>query len=243
MTSPRAADATGGSPEDDRSSSQRHTSDARLEAAGALRALGSAFIGHQPDDALLQEIADVASRLRDRVEATAPRQHAFFQPNVSLFDGSVGQGPAAVRRISFPDSVVSGQANPLSFGAALWRDADAANLSVTIGPALEGAPGRAHGGVVAALIDELMGFALSFEGSPAFTGRLTISYRAPTPVGVEVTGRAWISERRPRTLDIAAELHHGETLLAEAEGRFVKVDLSRFLTRSPGVSPTADDPG
>ena len=107
--------------------------------------------------------------------------------------------------------------------ANLWRTGDEAVVEVALGPAFEGAPGQAHGGVVAALFDEVMGLALSVTGSLAFTGKLAVTYQAPT---------RWASRCGPRpgrrtaavaSLTIAAELHSGPTLLAEAEGLFIAV--------------------
>ena len=69
------------------------------------------------------------------------------------------------------------------------REGDEAVLTVTLGSAFEGAPGRAHGGVVATLIDEAMGMVLHIVGTPAFTGRLTVNYRAPTPLNEHLEDR------------------------------------------------------
>lgn len=60
-------------------------------------------------------------------------------------------------------------------------------------------PARAHGGIVAAVFDDTMGFVLSMQGTPAFTGRLTDSYLAPTPVGEELEFRARLRERSTPT--------------------------------------------
>ena len=48
--------------------------------------------------------------------------------------------------------------------------------------AYEGPPGCVHGGVIAALFDELLGVANITSGVGAMTGTLTIKYRSPTPL-------------------------------------------------------------
>ena len=93
-------------------------------------------------------------------------------------------------RTNFPYDIVTGKANPMGMAADITRDGDVAVLRIALGPAFEGAPGRAHGGAVAALVDEVMGFVLSIHATPAYTGRLTVTYRAPTPLGVELEIRA-----------------------------------------------------
>jgi acyl-coenzyme A thioesterase PaaI-like protein len=100
---------------------------------------------------------------------------------------------------------------------------------VTLGAAFEGAPGRAHGGIVAALIDETMGLVLSISSTLAFTGRLTITYRAPTPLGVRLQTRARLDSRSGRKLIITAELKADDLLLAQAEGLFIAVEPEHFL--------------
>jgi acyl-coenzyme A thioesterase PaaI-like protein len=54
---------------------------------------------------------------------------------------------------------------------------------VTLGAAYEGPPGMVHGGVSALLLDQVCGEAASAGGSPGMTGRLTLHYRRPTPLG------------------------------------------------------------
>jgi acyl-coenzyme A thioesterase PaaI-like protein len=101
-------------------------------------------------------------------------------------------------------------------------------LHATLGDAFEGAPGRAHGGIVAALFDEAMGFVLSIACTPAFTGRLSVTYRAPVPLGVPLEFRARLTRRDGRKLLMAGEARHGDTLLAQADSLFVAVDSKRF---------------
>jgi acyl-coenzyme A thioesterase PaaI-like protein len=205
------------------------TSEARLAAAAALRRLGNAFVSHQVDDAHLREITEQVTALLPAVEAAPGRAHAFLSRGPDSLADRMAGGEETAPDSVFPDCVVSGRANPMGMEAKLWREGGGALMEVTLGPAFEGAPGRAHGGVVAALFDELMGLALSTTGSLAFTGRLAVTYRAPTPLGVLLQGRAWFSHQTGRKLTIAAELHSGPTLLAEAEGLFITVEAEHFV--------------
>jgi acyl-coenzyme A thioesterase PaaI-like protein len=206
-----------------------HTSDARLLAGASLRRLGNAVVAHQADDDLLTEISERADALASLVEAAPARTHAFLESGVNIFEAPVPEGDAGARRTAFPDCVISGRANPMGVAARLWREGDEAVCRVTLGAAFEGAPGRAHGGIVAALIDETMGLVMSISSTPAFTGRLSVTYRAPTPVGEPLEVRARLSDRTGRKMTITAELRSSERLLAEAEGLFIVVDPDRFF--------------
>ena len=200
--------------------------EARVRAATALRKLNHAMVAHRADLDTLEEIADQAALLRAALEGHPRRVHPFK----STADFSM-PGPEELStkpKPLFGDSIVSGRANPMGMEASLWKDGDEAVMQVTLGPAFEGAPDRAHGGVMAALIDELMGQVLGILGTPAFTGRLTVTYRNPTPLGVEMIGRARALDWTGRKITMSAEMHAGDTLIAEAEALFIAVDPAHF---------------
>ena len=73
-----------------------------------------------------------------------------------------------------------------------------------------------------------MGFVLSMERTPAFTGRLSVSYRAPTPVGEALEFRCRLADRDGRKLLIAGEARHRDQLIAEAEGLSISIPIERF---------------
>lgn len=123
----------------------------------------------------------------------------------------------------FPDCIVSGQANPMGVAITVHREGDDAVARVGFGPAFEGAPGRAHGGVVAAVFDDTLGFVLSMVQTPAFTGQLTVSYLAPTPVGEDLEFRARLRERNGRKLLIEGEERHDGQLVATCEVLFISI--------------------
>jgi acyl-coenzyme A thioesterase PaaI-like protein len=206
-----------------------HTSEARLALAATLRRLGNALVAHQPDDALLAEIARQVDGLVPRVEAAPQRPHAFLEHGPAIFSRAVAEGTAVVPRNAFPDCVVSGRANPMGIAAQLWREEDEAVCRVTLGEAFEGAPGRAHGGVVAALIDETMGLVMSISATPAFTGRLAVTYRAPTPLGQPLEVRARLAGRAGRKITVTSELRSAQRLLAQGEGVFIAVEPEHFF--------------
>jgi acyl-coenzyme A thioesterase PaaI-like protein len=201
---------------------------ARIDAAAAMRQLGHAIVGHDVDDDTFHTLTTTVLELLARVEASPPRSALTPDMNGGLFAVPPPQGGA--RGSHFPDCIVTGPANPMGVAAQTRRDGDDAVVLATLGEAFEGAPGRAHGGIVAALFDEAMGFVLSIACTPAFTGRLTVTYRAPVPLGVALEFRARLTRRDGRKLWMAGEARHGDTVLAEAEALFVAVDPERFAS-------------
>ncbi len=87
-------------------------------------------------------------------------------------------------------------------------------------------PGTAravHGGTVALIVDELMGVVNRVAGRRAFTARLQVHLRAPTPVDVELTFRAWEHRRDGRKIIIRAEGRVDDALIVEADALFIEV--------------------
>jgi acyl-coenzyme A thioesterase PaaI-like protein len=201
-------------------------SPARLGAAEAMRRLGHAIVGHDVDDTAFLLLTKTVEGLVADVEASPRRPRPTLNMSRDLFVVPPPQG--GVRGSHFTDCIVTGPANPMGVAAEVLRDGDDAVLRSTLGDAFEGAPGRAHGGMVAALFDEVMGFVLSITCTPAFTGRLTVTYRAPVPIGVPLEFRARLTGREGRKLLMAGEARDGDTILAEAEALFVAVDPERF---------------
>jgi acyl-coenzyme A thioesterase PaaI-like protein len=94
----------------------------------------------------------------------------------------------------------------------------------------QGPPGYAHGGVIAAALDEAMALVLLAESTPAVTARLEVDLLAPAPVGTFVRVEAELEESDARTLRLRARARSedgGE--LAVARGVFVRLGPSGTL--------------
>lgn len=211
------------------------TTPARLAAAAALRRLNHALVAHECDEDTLGELATVADRLavrlaagvrRDRASQLAEHAHRMFSlPSGSSSDDLVsGTDVHGV----MSDRAVGGYANPTAVDVDVRYERDEAVATVVLGRAFEGAPGRAHGGVVAAVFDDVTGYVLRLAGTPAFTGRLSVAYHAPTPIDVPLEFRSRLAERLERKLLITAECRNGDEIVASAEATFITVDPERF---------------
>lgn len=212
-------------PADPTTSSPLQAETSRIHAATALRALAHAFVAHRAPQGLLERIATSAEGLTAALLTQDRRLRSIDAMKHGLFGAEVPDGASVDH---FPDCVVSGLANPMGIAIRVHREGDESVARVTLGPAFEGAPGRAHGGIVAAIFDDAMGFVLTMEKQPAFTGQLTVTYRAPTPVGEELEFRARLVQRRDRKLIIRGEAMAGSTVVADAEGLFIAIPLERF---------------
>jgi acyl-coenzyme A thioesterase PaaI-like protein len=90
----------------------------------------------------------------------------------------------------------------------------------------QGYPGVVHGGIVAAMLDEVAGRAVMSEDFEHFmmTARLDIRYRKPVPVETRLQLSGWVDRRSGRTAKARGELRLPDGSLA-AEAEAVLIDL------------------
>ena len=201
----------------------------RAEAAGALRELGHEFLLSELSEDQLTKIAKHAKELHEELKETPNRVREVHSGALDDYKMTVPNDGRDEKHQLFADSVVSGDSNPMGINAKLWREGEVAVIEAPLEKAFEGAPGRAHGGMVAALIDETMGLVMSIQGVVAFTVQLDVAYRAPTPIFRPIVAKAWLDHVDRRKLFIACEVRDGDTICAEAKGIFVSVDPTKFL--------------
>jgi acyl-coenzyme A thioesterase PaaI-like protein len=208
--------------------------DARIRMATALQRLGHAAVGHRLHPELVLHIAETAARLADDVSACTPRDRTAeiaMNPRFARLLDGVEREPIGLDGEPmdlFRDSIVSGRTNPMGIGLQVRRTGDEVVATTALGPAFEGAPGRAHGGVVAAIIDETMGYVLPIIGELAYTANLNIDYVAPAPLHQELRISARLRDRAGRKLWIEAHGASEDGTFVRAEALFLAVDLGRF---------------
>jgi acyl-coenzyme A thioesterase PaaI-like protein len=200
------------------------TDDARSEAAAALRDLVHAFAAHDPDDDALNALADAARA------HTVELSRAAHRDRLALMRAAVGERgfPGISGGSGFADRAVGGSANPTGVELDVRFEGEEVVAEVVLRRAFEGAPGRAHGGIVAAAFDDVTGFVIGLMREPAFTGELTVRYVAAVPVDETLVMRARLDGRERRKLFISAEARADEQLVATCRAIYVTVDPSRF---------------
>jgi acyl-coenzyme A thioesterase PaaI-like protein len=93
---------------------------------------------------------------------------------------------------------------------------------LTLGADFQGWEGIAHGGIVATILDEVMGWALASTDAWGYTAKMSIEYRRPVPVGARIRGEGRLVARRRRLLTLTGRLvdiNTGE-VLATAEALY-----------------------
>jgi acyl-coenzyme A thioesterase PaaI-like protein len=191
----------------------------RSRVGSAIRELHHSVVGHQNDASTLSVLADDLERWVRSLQRGAPRsrpRESFAAVTKSSYDGQI-------LNPGYEERPFSGMASPFAFGGEVVRRGDMLVTEISFGPAHEGAPGRVHGGMVAALFDDLTGYVTQLVGNLAFTGELRVRYEAPVPIGVKLTANAWLHDREGRKLFVDGELLQDGNRLALVEAIYITV--------------------
>jgi acyl-coenzyme A thioesterase PaaI-like protein len=142
----------------------------------------------------------------------------------------------------FPYSPIIGRRNPLAPPAVFEARDGRIHGHVTFDAAYTGPPKSVHGGVIAALFDELLGSANLVREVGGMTGTLRIVYRNPSPIGEELRVEGWVDRIEGRKVFACGTLHHGDLLLAEADGIFIQGSMQRFAEAEAAEDERQADP-
>ena len=213
----------------------------RRRAGRAVRDLGHALVGHRADSVLLEEVAAALEGITKQLSGGASRSRA----TVDFGDHTKESATSGTQLESYDDRPFSGLASPWGLDVEVHHHGQEVEATVTLREAHEGAPGRSHGGIVAALFDDVFGFILGVIRQPAFTGELSIRYEAATPLHRPLVCRGRLAERSGRKLWIEGELVDvtapGAPVVARGKGLFITVDPKRFAqTMELPVPPDED---
>ncbi len=85
----------------------------------------------------------------------------------------------------------------------------------------QGYDGWLHGGILAAVLDDVMANWFYMRGIKAVTGKMEIRYRAPVPIGSHLKAESWLTERRGGLGMLRCKAVNGSgDVLAEATGTY-----------------------
>ncbi len=171
------------------------------------------------------ETADIASgldALASRLEAFVPTPHPPRYLNADRSD--------AMDEERMPYDVVIGPFNPLALPVRIELDPPRAIGHACFTVPYEGPPGCVHGAVIAGAFDMVCNAANHMAGLAGPTARLTVRYRRPTLLGVDLVFEAQVLEARGRRTTTTARIVQDGMVTAEAQGLFVALDRREVMT-------------
>lgn len=118
-----------------------------------------------------------------------------------------------------------GRHNPIGLHLVFERVDDGVLARYRPRPEDQGFPELMHGGLLALLLDEAMGWAMYADNVFAVTARMETRYRRPVPLAGELVARSAITRRRGRRIEVAAALTDEQgAVLVEASALFLRMD-------------------
>lgn len=135
-----------------------------------------------------------------------------------------------------PHCLGCGSQNPAGMGLRMRLDGEIIRGDVTFDQRQQGAPGIAHGGAVATVLDDALGSLLVVLETPAVTANINVDFRAPALLHHPMTVEARSTARDGRKLHLTARLlDERAVVVAEARALFLAVDLAHFAQGGEGV--------
>jgi acyl-coenzyme A thioesterase PaaI-like protein len=132
-----------------------------------------------------------------------------------------------MKQASSRSCFVCGVENPFGLHLSFYQEEPGQVMAEIVLPSqFQGYPGVAHGGIVAAMLDEVTGRSHMGVEPPRFmyTARLEVRYRKNVPIGQPLKLVGTAGKSRGRTAAASGALYDQEgTLLAEADALLVDI--------------------
>ncbi len=120
---------------------------------------------------------------------------------------------------------VCGRDNPIGFHLHFFQDNEkCVRADYTPKEEHQGFPGVMHGGLVTALLDEVLGRTAIANEVWCMTAKLDVRFRKPVPIGERLKLKGEITRHNGRVLEGKGELRLSDgTIAAEAHGTYLKI--------------------
>lgn len=148
------------------------------------------------------------------------------EPFRATFDGLEEQLPIGQADDRFHQCFGCGPGHPTGLHVRCFKTADGVMSPIIVPAQYNGPPGAAHGGIVAAYLDEVLAAAVKRATTrAAVTGELTVRYMKPVPVETPIIGKGSLVADHGRYVDVEGRLEELESgrVLATARARFFPI--------------------
>jgi len=145
--------------------------------------------------------------------------------------GGAGDGDTGAKLQPHHDyCYVCGPNNPAAADITLRCNTNQVIGEVKLDHRHQGVPGLAHGGVIAAIVDEIAGSLLIAHSLRFVTARLDVEYIAPVPIDQPLSLTAWLDQAHGRKHTVITEIRSGTVLLATGRALFITVPIDHFTS-------------
>lgn len=120
---------------------------------------------------------------------------------------------------------VCGKDNPIGLRLKVKKTEKGVRAEFTPKSLYEGYEGYIHGGIISALLDEVMVWAAKLMGKRVMSAELSVRFKKPVPVDKTITIEGKITDVKKRLLYGEACIYNDEnTVLATATGKLVGME-------------------
>lgn len=193
------------------------------DLADAVRELLDATIRTKVDPA---DVDDLTAQVRDISAKLLVNAH----------EGPLGLRVSSDGRWRDPGNPAVGRRNAFAPPLKMHRDREAKRVSCTfnLGAAYEGPPKHVHGGMLAMIMDQVLGSVPPLIGKPGMTAYLTLTYRRPSPLQHDLTAEGWVDRTDGWKTSVKGHVLDADgQVTVEAEGLFIVPKMARELLSAP----------
>jgi len=148
------------------------------------------------------------------------------EPFHTAFADLEEQPPVGQADSRFHQCFGCGPGHPTGLRVRCFKTAEGVMSPIIVPGQYSGPPGAAHGGIVAAYLDEILAAAAKRAiARTAVTGELTVRYVKPVPVETPILGKGSLVADHGRYVDVEGRLEElaTGTVLATARARFFPI--------------------
>ena len=120
-------------------------------------------------------------------------------------------------------SFVSGTKNPEGMKIHPVVKNYIVQIKYTFEKRFEGGPGLVHGGILAAAIDDLMGYATVIHNHMCVTANLSVNYISPVPVEKEFELLAWVTKLDGKKVSAESIIKLDDQIHVESSALFIEI--------------------
>ena len=210
---------------------------------------GSTLAAGRQSDAVDGRSIEAANTAPGRTSVADPSSATAGTPDGVTGAAVSEAAPSVVRVGRFQyrphNCFACGQLNSGGLHLALHVDGERCWTDFAIPKRFEGWEGVTHGGILSAIVDEVMAWSLITVDHVGVTARLEVDFRRPVAIDQPIRAEGWIVERRRRRFDTAAVVVDRESggILVEARAIYLAADSarSREIRERYGFSIVRDD--
>jgi len=194
-----------------------HTSNSywehRQRLAQELRQLGNYLMSRQGSEAEIKNLANQIELFNKQIKKEPELAGRKGWMDAGLYDDQDG--------LSVELSPLIGKSSIVGPVMKIWIENGEGRGEVNCDWRFEGPPRCLHGGYVAALFDEFLGWVQMLSGGSGATKNLSVTFHKPTPLNVKLILKARLVSVEGRKIRTIGELFAGDLMTASAEGLFV----------------------